>query len=368
MHARSSFLTPMKTLNMAFLYLFDSSDEEVAGSQEDAGSNSQSSVLEFRVPLRTFRSVKSSSSSSSSSSTTVKSSSSSSPSSSTTVMQDAQDEEEDEAEVVGSQGDVGSNNSQSSFVECNAECVARDANFLRNGLALSVHEWQGEIQTTYLVSSIAQDPNFEQSEQEAAAAKQTHHESLLHRRQMDWDQHGTSSISIVPPGLPHDLTRFASEVNSSWSQDVTQVCGTQQADSNVLGTQESQNDANNEDDTMTLLTQRDIMNEEDEVMDTFTYLECHSCLQSSPDCTCTAYAAAQEWPKPNDMRFVNVLFCTFCIAHNIRFVNHTNLMFCLPYNMWFANHTNLMYCEPYNMWFRNILFCTFCIPHKLHVS
>jgi hypothetical protein len=143
--------------------------------------------------------------------------------------------------------------------------------------------------------------------------------------------------------------------------------------------QENQNDANNEDDLMTLLTQMATRNlgrseqreveqdeEEYEVKDTFTYLECHSCLRSGPDCTCTAYAAAQEWP--NDMRFANILFCTFCIAHNIRFVNHTNLMFCEPYNMWFANHTNLMYCEPYNMWFTNILFCTFCIPHKLYIS
>ena len=209
-------------------------------SQEDVGSNSQSSVLEFRVPLRASKN----------------------------------------------------------------ECLARDQNVLRNGLAFSQHEWQNEIQTTHLLSSIAQNSRFEQPEQEAAAAKQVHHESLTFRRQMEWDQHGSSSITAVPLGLPHDLTTFASEV-SCGSQDVTQVCGTQevvpstqevcrtqQADSDGSGTQESQNDANNDDDMMTLLTQRATRRLDEEDM----YLECHVCLQDCADCTCTAFGAAQAWP------------------------------------------------------------------------
>ena len=229
-------------------------------SQEDVGSNSQSSVLEFRVPLRASKN----------------------------------------------------------------ECLARDQNVLRNGLAFSQHEWQNEIQTTHLLSSIAQNSRFEQPEQEAAAAKQVHHESMLFRRQMEWDQHGSSSITAVPLGLPHDLTTFASEV-SCGSQDVTQVCGTQQevcgtqevdpstqevcgtqevvpstqevcrtqqADSDGSGTQESQNDANNDDDMMTLLTQRATRRLDEEDM----YLECYVCFQDCADCTCTAFGAAQAWP------------------------------------------------------------------------
>jgi hypothetical protein len=184
------------------------------------------------------------------------------------------------------------------------ECAAREANVLTNTLKLSVTELQNEIQTTHLLTSIAQNPRFVQPEEEAAAARQTQHESLLYRQRIQWDQFGSSSIAFVPPGPPHELTNFASEV-SCGSQDVTQVCGTQ-ADS------DGQNNANNEDDTTSLLTQRATRNSlgpsevgeegeegeesEYEVVDTFTYLECYACLQTGPDCTCTAYGAAPPWP------------------------------------------------------------------------
>ena len=47
-------------------------------------------------------------------------------------------------------------------------------------------------------------------EEEAAAARQTQHESLLYRQRIHWDQFGSSSIAFVPPGPPHELTNFAS--------------------------------------------------------------------------------------------------------------------------------------------------------------
>ena len=142
-----------------------------------------------------------------------------------------------DAEDVGS--NVGSN-SQSSVLEFSVprrmsieECAAREANILTNTLKLSVTELQNDIQTTHLLISFAQNPRFEQPEAESAAARQIQHESLMYLQMIQRDKYNSSAIASVPPGPPHELTKFVSEVS----------CESQQANSS-------------EDDTTTLLTQR----------------------------------------------------------------------------------------------------------------
>jgi hypothetical protein len=93
-----------------------------------------------------------------------------------------------------------------------AECESREANVLKNLLQHSALELQNEIQSTYLLCSIAQDPKYQQPQQLLAASQEVRHESLLLLQQVQYDHDRCSTITDLPYGPPAALQAFVEEV------------------------------------------------------------------------------------------------------------------------------------------------------------
>ena len=93
-----------------------------------------------------------------------------------------------------------------------AECESREANVLKNLLQHSALELQNDIQTNYLLLSIAEDPNYQQPQKLLAASQEVRHESLLLLQQVQFDHDRCSTIIVVPYGPPAALQAFVEEV------------------------------------------------------------------------------------------------------------------------------------------------------------
>ena len=86
-----------------------------------------------------------------------------------------------------------------------AECESREANVLKNLLQHSALELQNDIQTTFLLASIAQDSNYQQPLELLAASQEVTHDSLLLLRQVQYDYGRCSTITHLPYGPPAAL-------------------------------------------------------------------------------------------------------------------------------------------------------------------
>jgi hypothetical protein len=162
---------------------------------------------------------------------------------------------------------------------CEAERKSREDNVLMNTAEMSSLELQSEIQTHHFLRSLLENPRYVMPPNLLAAAQAVQHNALMHRQQAQLSMYGSSSVHLTAYGASAVMFDFMGD-----------HCGSQDQTQDLAVTDDPMPGAGppllSEED---LTTAREYTDDEDDhaVLNTFTYMECHQCLESTFYCQCT---------------------------------------------------------------------------------